>query len=183
MLRMSLILCITLVLIGFAVGVVGGMVGIGGGVMVIPILMLGFGFAQARANGTSLAMLLPPIGIFAALAYARTGNVEWRFAALMAVGFAVGAYVGARLVTSGRINPTALRICFALMLVYTAGRILFRPGGRARSAGEAIGLAVAFGLTYLILRILGRRWNRPAFQIGDAYRNRLRETTEYDYEI
>ena len=89
---------LTLIFVGFAIGTFSGMVGIGGGILVIPVLMFYFGFSQARANGTSLAMLLPPIGIFAVLAYWRAGNIDWATAGLLAVGFACGAYVGARLV-------------------------------------------------------------------------------------
>jgi uncharacterized membrane protein YfcA len=170
-------------LTGFCVGVISGMVGIGGGVLVIPVLMIGFGFSQARANGTSLAMLLPPIGIFAVIAYARAGNIDWRYAGLLAAGFAAGAYVGARAVNAGLINPTALRICFALVLVYCAGRILFRPGGRARSAAEALLLAIGFALAYAVMRLLGRRLKASPSYWGMVYRQRQREPFEHDFEI
>src|SRR5689334_18824349 len=75
---MPLTTVLILLLIGLAIGTISGMVGIGGGVLVMPVLMFFFGFAQAKANGTSLAMLLPPIGIFAVLAYWRTDNIDWR---------------------------------------------------------------------------------------------------------
>ncbi len=174
---------IALVVVGLWVGTVSGMVGIGGGVLVTPVLMVGFGLSQSKANGTSLAMMLPPIGVFAVLTYSKAGNVDWRAAGLLACGFAACAYFGAKLVNSGRVNPTALRFCFATLLMYSAGRILFRPGGRAQSALEAAVLAVAFGLTYLAFRLLGRRWAGPTFRVGDAYRERQREMIEHDYEI
>ena len=88
---MSAATLLLILLIGLLIGVVSGMVGIGGGVLVIPALMFGFGFSQARANGTSLAMLLPPIGAFAVMSYWRAGNVDWRFAGLLAVGLTAGA--------------------------------------------------------------------------------------------
>src|SRR3954454_6098013 len=138
-------------LVGLLIGTVSGMVGIGGGVLVIPVLMFGFGFTQAKANGTSMAMLLPPIGVFAVLSYWRAGNIDFRIAAVLAVGFAAGAYVGARLVNSGRINPTALRVLFAVLLLYVAGRVLFRPGGRARSALETSLLVAGFTITYWVM--------------------------------
>ena len=171
-----------LLLIGLAVGTISGMVGIGGGVLVIPVLMFAFAFSQAQANGTSLAMLLPPIGIFAVLAYARAGNVNWPFAIFLAIGFAAGAYIGALLVNGGWIHPTALRIAFALLLVYCAGRILFRPGGRARAALETSLLVVAFAGTYATMRLLGRRWSRVP-DWGATYRARQHEPVTYDYEI
>ena len=125
---MSSIELILLAGVGLLIGVLSGLVGIGGGILVIPVLMIGFAFSQAEANGTSLAMLLPPIGIFAVLTYSRAGYVNWRFALVLAAGFAPGAYLGAWLVSKGRINPTALRILFALLLAYVAARLLFRPG-------------------------------------------------------
>jgi uncharacterized membrane protein YfcA len=146
------------------------------------MLMFFFGFSQARANGTSLAMLLPPIGIFAVFAYHRAGNIDWRYAGLLAAGFAVGAYAGAKALNGGWINPTALRVTFALLLVYCAGRILFRPGGSARAALETASLVVAFGGTYAVLRVLGRRWKR-APDWGAIYRGKQREAYEFDYEI
>src|SRR5580765_8167162 len=92
--RMSSIELILLAGVGLLIGVLSGLVGIGGGILVIPVLMIGFAFSQAEANGTSLAMLLPPIGIFAVLTYSRAGYVNWRFALVLAAGFAPGAYLG-----------------------------------------------------------------------------------------
>jgi uncharacterized protein len=170
------------VLIGLAIGTFSGMVGIGGGILVIPVLMFFFAFSQARANGTSLAMLLPPIGVFAVLAYWRAGNIDWAYAGLLALGFAPGAYVGARLVNGGWINPVALRVTFSMLLLYCAGRILFRPGGRARAALETSLLVGGFIATYLAMRFLGRRWRR-APEWGAIYRAKQREPLVYDYEI
>jgi len=169
-------------LIGLSIGTISGMVGIGGGVLVIPILMFFFGFTQAKANGTSLAMLLPPIGIFAVIAYWKAANVDWRFALLLALGFAVGAYVGGLLVNRGRINPTALRVGFALLLIYTAARLLFRPGGQARAALETSLLVASFSVLYLSMRLLGRRWQRSP-DWGRIYRAKRDDSVGYDYEI
>src|ERR1700761_6295767 len=98
---MSAWLALTVLSVGVAIGTASGLVGIGGGTLVIPVLMVGFGFTQAQANGTSLAMLLPPIGLFAVMAYARAGNVNWSFAALLAIGFAAGAALGGVAVNRG----------------------------------------------------------------------------------
>ena len=171
-----------LLAIGLAIGVISGMVGIGGGVLVIPLLMFFFGFSQARANGTSLAMLLPPIGIFAVITYWNAGNVDWRFAALLAFGFAVGAYVGGAIVNRGWINPTALRVGFALLLVYCAARLLFRRGGQARAALEASLMVGAFAGLYIIMRLLGRRWRRVPNPRA-IYRAKLDDSVGFDYEI
>lgn len=180
---MTITTCLLLLCIGLAIGMISGMVGIGGGVLIIPVLMLAFGFSQVRANGTSLAMLLPPIGIFAVLAYWKAGHVDFRFAGLLAAGFAVGAYLGAQLVNTGRIHPTALRIIFAMLLIYCAGRLLFRPGGRARAAVETLALMAIFALGYLLMRLLGKKPKRTPTKWGMVYRQRQREPYEYDYEI
>jgi uncharacterized membrane protein YfcA len=173
---------VALLIAGLAIGTVSGMIGIGGGILVIPILVLFFGFTQTKATGTSLAMLLPPIGIFAVIAYAREGNIHWTIAAILALGFMVGGYFGAWIVNRGWINPTAMRIAFALFLVYVAGNLLFRPGGRARVALETLLMVLWFAATYAIARLLGRRYMRmPAW--GDLYRDRLKHHAPYDFEI
>ena len=177
-----LLTMVALVLVGFGIGAVSGMVGIGGGILVIPVLMFFFGFSQARANGTSMAMLLPPIGVFAVLVYHRAGNIDWNYAALLAVGFAVGAYVGGRLLNEGWINPTALRVAFALLLIYCAGRLLFRPTGRAGAALATTMMVVAFAGMYALMRLLGRRW-KQAPDWGAIYRAKQQEPYEFDYEI
>jgi uncharacterized membrane protein YfcA len=180
---MSVMLAIGIVVIGVLVGAVSGVVGIGGGIIVIPVLMMAFGFSQAKANGTSLAMLLPPIGIFAVLSYWRAGNVDLRFAMWLAAGFAVGAYVGGQLVNTGKIHPTGLRIAFAALLLFVASRLLFRSGGRAWVALQTVSLMTIYLGSYAALRLLGRNWSRQNPDWGALYRGRLREAVEYDYEI
>src|SRR5258706_8297882 len=71
-------------LIGVVVGIISGIVGIGGGVMVVPILVYGFKYSQHTAQGTSLAMLLPPIGILAVMQYWRAGHIDVKMALLLA---------------------------------------------------------------------------------------------------
>ncbi len=171
-----------LLLIGLAIGTVSGMVGIGGGVLVIPVLMFAFKFTQEQANGTSLAMLLPPIGIFAVLAYSKAENINWPYAMLLAVGFAAGAYLGAKLVNSGWIHPRALRFTFALLLVYCAERILFRPGGSARAALETSLLVIGFATTYAVFRLAGRP-SKASPNWAAVYRGKRKEPQNFDYEI
>ena len=80
---MSIGTLIALIGLGLGIGTVSGMIGIGGGVLVIPMLVFFFGFSQERATGTSLAMLLPPIGVFAVIAYAKAGNISWTTAGIL----------------------------------------------------------------------------------------------------
>jgi hypothetical protein len=104
-----------IVLVGVVVGVFSGVVGIGGGILFIPALVWIVGMDQHRAQGTSLGALLAPVGLFAFLEYYRNGNADIRVAALLAVGFLVGAYFGAD--WAQMIPELVLRRVFAVSLV------------------------------------------------------------------
>lgn len=84
------------VILGLLAGVLSGLVGLGGGFVIVPALVFIFGFSQHQAQGTTLALLVPPIGLLAAWTYYRQGFVDVRVAALIAVGFVVGSLLGAR---------------------------------------------------------------------------------------
>ncbi|MBI3288446.1 MAG: sulfite exporter TauE/SafE family protein [Elusimicrobia bacterium] len=88
---------IAFVVTGVLVGILSGMVGVGGGIILVPILIFFFGFSQHMAQGTSTAMLLPPIGILAAWTYYKNDMVDVRAAALLCAGFVVGGLVGAKI--------------------------------------------------------------------------------------
>ena len=83
---------IAFIVTGLLVGVLSGMVGVGGGIILVPILVIFFGFSQHTAQGTSTAMLLPPIGILAAWTYYQKGMVDVKAAALMCAGFVLVGY-------------------------------------------------------------------------------------------
>ena len=87
-------------LLGLAAGVLSGFIGIGGGILIVPALVLIFGFSQQQAQGTSLAILLPPVGILAAWTYYQHGFVDIKVALVIVAGFVVGGWVGARYATS-----------------------------------------------------------------------------------
>jgi uncharacterized membrane protein YfcA len=114
-------------LAGFLTGIVGGLFGVGGGEIFIPLLVYAFGFSQHQAQGTSLAVLLPPIGLLAALRYYRAGHVDFAVAGLLALGFFLGASVGAIVAT--RIEGHVLRRLFgALLLLIALHMMLGRHG-------------------------------------------------------
>jgi len=81
-------------LLGVAVGILSGVIGIGGGILIVPVLVYAFHMTQHKAQGTSLGALLLPIGLFAFLQYYRAGNVDVRAAIAIAIGFLVGGYFG-----------------------------------------------------------------------------------------
>lgn len=104
-----------LILLGLAAGFLSGLVGIGGGILIVPSLVFLFGFSQHLAQGTTLALLVPPIGLLAAWTYFQQGYVDLRVAALVCVGFFFGGLLGARVATS---LPTAsLERIFASALI------------------------------------------------------------------
>ncbi len=110
-------------LIGLGVGAVSGVIGIGGGILLIPALIFFFGMDQIRAQGTSLGALLAPVGLFAFLEYYRKGNADLRIALLLAAGFTVGGYFGA--LGAQHISELWLRRIFALTLLAVGSRMLF----------------------------------------------------------
>jgi len=83
--------------IGLAAGIVSGVLGIGGGIIIIPALVMLLGFSQKQAQGTSLGLLLPPIGIFAVLNYYNAGFVNVKAVVLMCVTFIIGSYFSSKL--------------------------------------------------------------------------------------
>jgi len=104
-----------LVAIGLAAGVLSGVFGIGGGVVIVPALIYFAGFSQHRATGTSLAVLLPPIGFAAMWEYYRHGNVNVQAAMIIAAAVFVGGWAGA--VVANRIAGPYLRLAFGIFVV------------------------------------------------------------------
>jgi len=101
--------------IGLAGGITAGLFGIGGGVIIVPMLIYWAGFSYHRATGTSLAILLPPIGLAAAIEYYRNGNVDLRAAAIVAGTMFAGLWIGAYI--ANRINGPCLRLMFGIFVV------------------------------------------------------------------
>jgi uncharacterized membrane protein YfcA len=141
---------IALFLFGLGVGALSGLLGIGGGMVLVPGLVLLFGLSQQEAQGTSLAALIPPIGLFAALVYYQHGYVRLPVVGLLAVGFMIGAYGGAQLVPL--VPPEALRGAFGVLLLFLGFTLLISPH-TPRSAA-----ALPAGLATLTATLLARVW-------------------------
>jgi hypothetical protein len=145
---------------GLAVGLISGVLGIGGAVLLVPILVLVFGFSQGRAQGTSIGALIPPIGIFAAIHYYRSGLLDARASALIAFGFVFGALGGAMLVPY--IPQAWLKRIFASLLVYVAAQLVFAdPNKRVGAVLPGIVAVSALWIVYAVRRLLGQRPPRP----------------------
>lgn len=150
-----------LLVFGVGVGVLSGMLGIGGGVALVPGLMLLFGFSQQEAQGTSLAVLIPPIGLFAAIVYYQQGYVRLPIVGWVAVGFILGAYCGARLVPHVPIE--ALRIGFGLLMLWLGFMFVMSPASArpATALPAAVATAAAGSAGWLLRRRKRGKSNPP----------------------
>jgi uncharacterized protein len=120
--KMTLQIIIILVLIGLAAGILSGLVGVGGGIIVVPALVFFLGFSQYQAQGTSLGLLLLPVGILAVLSYYNKGHIDIRVVAIMAIAFVIGGWLGSRLALT--ISELMVKRVFAVILFYTAFKML-----------------------------------------------------------
>ena len=109
------------VTIGVFAGILSGVFGIGGGVVIVPALIVLAGLAPIAATGTSLGALLLPVGALGAWEYYRRGDLNIRASLWIAVGLFFGAWAGARL--AQHLSPNQLRKAFAVFLVLVAGRM------------------------------------------------------------
>ena len=111
-----------LLIIGFAAGFLGGMVGLGGGVLIVPALVLLLGLSQHLAQGISLTMMLFPVGILGVINYYKKGYVDFRYAGLIAIGFFLGSYLGSRF--SLNLPQETVKKIFAVVLILLALKLL-----------------------------------------------------------
>ncbi|WP_316675934.1 sulfite exporter TauE/SafE family protein [uncultured Tolumonas sp.] len=114
---------IGLLMIGLSAGLLSGVFGIGGGILIVPALMYLLGFSQKLATGTSLAILLPPVGIAAVWEYYRHGNVDLRAALIIALMVLVGSWLGARI--AAQLDVKILKTLFGVFLVLLGGYVIF----------------------------------------------------------
>ena len=141
-----------LLLLGAAVGVLSALLGIGGGIVLVPALVLLFGLSQAEAQGTSLAII--PFGaIIAAVIYHQSAPLRVPIVVAVAAGFVAGAFLGARLVP--HVPEAALRPAFGGLLLYLGLLFVFdlRPS-------HPVGLVLA-PVTLVVGLVRHRLWRRP----------------------
>ena len=114
---------IMLLIIGVITGIAAGMLGIGGAIIMIPALVFIMGLSQQTAQGTSLAVMLPPIGVFAAYNYWKAGQVDIKFALILAVTFIIGSYFGSKWALN--LPQVVLKKVFGILLLIVAIKMLF----------------------------------------------------------
>ena len=115
---MDLQTTILIALIGIVAGILGGMLGLGGAIIIIPALVMILGYSQQMAQGTALIMMVLPVGALAAFQYYQKGFVDVKASLVMAAFFFIGGYLGAKLAT--QIPQVILKKVFATMLVFIA---------------------------------------------------------------
>lgn len=112
-----------LILIGLTAGVLGGLIGIGGGIVMIPMMVLMLAMDQKMAQGTSVAVMLPPIGILAVYNYYKAGYVNTKYALIIAAAFIIGGFFGSKIALA--IPSEYVKKFFAVILIAIAAKMFF----------------------------------------------------------
>jgi uncharacterized membrane protein YfcA len=114
-----ILLCLT----GILAGVIAGGMGVGGGILIVPVLVFLFGMTQHEAQGTSLAVLLPPVSILALISYHKKGFVNYKFAAILIVTFIIGSYLGGLFAVN--LPEKELKRIFGVLLLLAGIKMIF----------------------------------------------------------
>lgn len=111
-----------LILIGVISGILSGFVGVGGGIIIVPALIYVLGMSQFEAQGTSLFVLLLPVGILAVHNYHKTDQVNWKFGLIIAIAFVVGGFIGSKLAL--KMSPAVVRIIFGAIMAIVSVKLI-----------------------------------------------------------
>jgi uncharacterized membrane protein YfcA len=109
--------------IGAFAGAFGGFIGIGGGLIVVPCLVYFVGMSQHTAQGTSLAMMLPPIGVLAVYNYYKQGNVDFKVAAILCISFVAGSFFGSKIALS--LSADQIKKAFGVIIILIGIKMVF----------------------------------------------------------
>lgn len=120
---MTVTTLLILLAVGLAAGFLSGLVGIGGGIIIVPVLVYFLGFTQHQAQGTTLFMFLLPIGILGIMNYHRAGNVDYKTACIIATTFVFGSYFGSKLAIS--LDQKAIKQIFGAIMIILGAKMLF----------------------------------------------------------
>ncbi len=112
-----------IIIIGFAAGMLGGMIGIGGGLIIVPALVFFLSFSQHKAQGTSLGLLVLPVAILGVINYYKKGYVDLKAVGLLSIGFVLGSFLGSKWALN--IPQETLKKLFAVFLLVLAIKMLF----------------------------------------------------------
>ena len=123
---MTLTTILTLVAIGLVAGILSGLVGVGGGIIMVPLFVFVLGLTQHNAQGLSLAVMLPPVTFFAVYNYHTAGagnNIDWRIAVIVALLFFIGGFIGSKIAL--QIDQKMLKRVFGFFMLVVAIRLIF----------------------------------------------------------
>lgn len=124
---------IILVIIGLCAGILGGLVGVGGGIIIVPALIYFLGFSQFKAQGTSLALIMFPVGILGVLQYYKQGHVDFYIVLILGIGFFLGSFIGSKISLS--LPQETIKKSFAVLMLLISIKMLFfdKPSAAADS--------------------------------------------------
>ena len=122
MLKMSITTIIILIIIGFAAGMLSGLVGVGGGLIIVPALVYFLAFSQKEAQGTSLGILLLPVGILAVMQYYQKGYIDLKVVLIVSTGFVIGGWFGSKMAVA--LPVVTIKKIFAIFMLITAFKML-----------------------------------------------------------
>ena len=112
-----------IIMVGVAAGILGGLVGVGGGIIIVPALVYFIGFSQKTAQGTSLGLIMLPVGILGVLQYYKQGHVDFKVVGILAIGFLAGSFFGSKFALS--LPQETIKKIFAVLMIIIAIKMLF----------------------------------------------------------
>ena len=112
-----------IILVGITAGMLSGLVGVGGGLVIVPALVYFIGFSQKTAQGTSLGLIMLPVGILGVLQYYKQGHVDFRIVGILAIGFLAGSFFGSKIALS--LSQENVKKIFAAFMIIIAVKMLF----------------------------------------------------------
>lgn len=124
--KMTLTTILILIIIGLSAGILSGLVGVGGGIVMVPLFVLFLGLTQHNAQGLSLAVMLPPVTFLAVYNYhtaGNGGNIDWRIALTVSLLFAIGGFIGSKIAL--QIDQRMLRKIFGVFMLFVAVKLIF----------------------------------------------------------
>ena len=121
--KMTLSTIILLIIIGLLAGLLSGLIGIGGGIIMVPLFIVLLGLSQHNAQGMSLAVMLPPVTFLAVYNYHKAGQVDWKMALVASAVFIIGGYIGSKFAL--KIDQSILRKIFGVVMLVIAVKMIF----------------------------------------------------------
>jgi uncharacterized protein len=122
-----------IILVGIAAGILGGLVGVGGGIIIVPALVYFIGFSQKTAQGTSLGLIMLPVGVLGVLQYYKQGHVDFKVVGILAIGFLLGSYFGSKIALS--LPQETVKKTFAVLMIIIAIKMLFFDKEKKENTG------------------------------------------------